>query len=320
DQLVYALHIPGTGAFEAHGIPKGCTDDTQEFPPNDIDSPKGLRSLLQKNSERGGTAAVLIEPLGPESGTRPSTKDFNKQVRELCDQFGALLIFDEVVTGFRVGLGGAQGYFGIKPDITVLGKTIAGGFPMAGAVGGRTDIISLAASGVEGTKKRAYVGGTLSANPLSCVAGYWAIKEIERTNACFKAGAAGDRIAKGIQESIDKYSLPYVVYNTGSICHLETSGVMLLNIMDPNTFKELGPRKQMIEEMGAAFEAIGGIITIGGSRIYTSMVDTNEVIDNALTGFDKVFSMSEGAKQGSTQVAKKAAKNSSKKSAKKSLN
>ncbi len=318
DQLVYGLHIPGTGAFEAHGIPQGCNNDTQEFPPNDIDGPKGLRALLEKNKEKGGTAAVLIEPLGPESGTRPSHKDFNKQVRELCDQYGCLMIFDEVVTGFRIGLGGAQGYFGVKPDLTVFGKTIAGGYPMAGAVGGRADIMSLAAAGVEGTKKRAYVGGTLSANPLSCLAGYYAIKEIERTNACVKAGAAGDRLAKGLQNTIDKYGLPYVIYNTGSICHLETSGVMILNIMDPNVFKEVGPRKKMIEEMGAAYEAIGGIITIGGSRVYTSMADTDEVIDEAIEGFDRVFSLSEGAKQGSTPVAKPAAQKVAKKAAKKS--
>ncbi len=85
----------------------------------------------------GGTAAVIVEPVGPESGTRPVPFDFNQKVRELCDEFGALLIFDEVVTGFRLGMGGAQGYFSVKPDLTVFGKCITGGYPMAGGVGGR---------------------------------------------------------------------------------------------------------------------------------------------------------------------------------------
>jgi len=126
----------------------------------------------------GGTAAVIVEPLGPESGTRPVPFDFNQRVRELCDEFGALLIFDEVVTGFRVGLGGAQGYFGVKPDLTVFGKCITGGYPMAGGVGGRADVIMRFAAGIGGVGERAYIGGTLSANPLSCVAGYYSLLEM----------------------------------------------------------------------------------------------------------------------------------------------
>ena len=124
----------------------------------------------------GGTAAVIVEPVGPESGTRPVPFDFNADVRELCDEFGALLIFDEVVTGFRLGLGGAQGYFGVRPDLTVFGKCITGGYPMAGGVGGRRDVMASFAAGIGGKSgERAYVGGTLSANPLSCAAGYFAI-------------------------------------------------------------------------------------------------------------------------------------------------
>jgi glutamate-1-semialdehyde aminotransferase len=91
--------------MEAKGIPRGATGDTQEFYPNDL---KALRRLLIRNRLRlGGTAAVIVEPVGPESGTRPVPFDFNQKVRELCDEFGALLIFDEVVTGFR-RMGGAR--------------------------------------------------------------------------------------------------------------------------------------------------------------------------------------------------------------------
>ena len=285
DQLVYGLHIPGTGGLEAIGIPTGCFRDTQEFFPNDIDA---LRKLLERNKDKGGTAAVLVEPLGPESGTRPVDINFNKQVRELCDQYGALLIFDEVVTAFRVGLKGAQGYFGIKPDLTVFGKCIAGGYPMAGGIGGRRDIMAYCAAGIESGKKRAYVGGTLSANPLSCCAGYWAIKEMERTDACVKAGLAGDRINKGIQEMIERYSLPYVIFNHGSIVHLETSAAMFQDVNDPKVMEEALPRKHMLEEFGCAYMA-EGIITIGGSRLYTMLAHTNDVIDDALASFERVF-------------------------------
>ncbi len=291
DSMVYGLHIPGTGRLEAKGIPAGATANTQEFFPSDLGS---LKRHLITNRLLGGTAAVILEPVGPESGTRPVSFDFNQKVRDLCDEFGALLIFDEVVTGFRLGLGGAQGYFGVKPDLTIFGKCVTGGFPMAGGVGGRADVIARFAAGIGGTGERAYIGGTLSANPLSCVAGYHALLEMERTNAAVIAGKAGDRLTKGLNSLIEKYGLPFVAFNQGSIVHLETSGVMLLDLHNPiKLLKELKPRKHMIEQMGAAYMA-NGLITLAGSRMYTSMADTDEVIDEALRRFDNVLSSVEG--------------------------
>ncbi|MBN8638316.1 MAG: aminotransferase class III-fold pyridoxal phosphate-dependent enzyme [Anaerolineae bacterium] len=286
DQMVYGLHIPGTGRHEATGIPAAATKHTQEFYPNNLDQ---LRRKLMLNRLRGGTAAVILEPVGPESGTRPIARDFNQKVRELCDEFGALLIFDEVVTGFRLGLGGAQGYFGVTPDLTVFGKCITGGYPMAGGVGGKREIMLHFAAGIGGTGERAYVGGTLSANPLSCAAGYYAIEEMERTNAAVLAGQAGDRLTAGLQEIIQRLDLPFVAYNQGSIVHLETSAVMLLDFKNPlKLMREVKPRKHMMEEMGAAFMA-QGIVTLAGSRLYTSMADTDDVIDDALNRFETVL-------------------------------
>lgn len=286
DQMVFGLHIPGTGRLEAKGIPRGASFNTQEFFPNSL---AALKRQLIVNRLLGGTAAVIVEPLGPESGTRPVPMEFNRKVRELCDEFGALLIFDEVVTGFRLGMGGAQGYFGVKPDLTVFGKCVTGGYPMAGGVGGKADVIKCFAAGIGGVGERAYVGGTLSANPLSCVAGYTALLEMERTNAPVIAGRAGDRLTAGLQAIIDKHSLPFVVFNHGSIVHLETSGVMFLDFRHPlRLAKELKPRKHMMEEMGAAYMA-NGLVTLAGSRMYTSMADTDEVIDNAIERFEKVL-------------------------------
>ncbi|HTP11130.1 MAG TPA: aminotransferase class III-fold pyridoxal phosphate-dependent enzyme [Anaerolineae bacterium] len=291
DQMVYGLHIPGTGRREATGIPRGASGHTQEVFPNDLGA---LRRLLMLNRVRGGTAAVIVEPVGPESGTRPVPIDYNRQVRELCDEFSALLIFDEVVTGFRLGMGGAQGYFNVKPDLTIFGKCVTGGYPMAGGVGGRRDVIMRFAAGIGGTGERAYIGGTLSANPLSCVAGYYALLEMERTNAPVIAGRAGDRLTKGLQQIIEKYHLPFVAFNQGSICHLETSGVMLLDMRNPiKLLREMKPRKHMIEEMGAAYMA-AGLITLAGSRMYTSLADTDDVIDEALNRFETVLSSVEG--------------------------
>jgi len=293
DQMVYGLHVPGTWRFEAKGIPFGATALTREVFPNDL---AALRRKLAQNRALGGTAAVIVEPVGPESGTRPVPFGCNAAVRELCDEFGALLIFDEVVTGFRLGLGGAQGYFGVRPDLTVFGKCITGGYPMAGGVGGRRDVMASFASGIGGKSgERAYVGGTLSANPLSCAAGYFAISEMERTHAPALAGAAGDRLTAGLEDIIRRYRLPFVAYNQGSIVHLETSGVMLLDLKHPLRFaREMKPRKHMMEEMGAAFAA-AGVITLAGSRLYTSMADSDDVIDDALERFERVLSRVEGA-------------------------
>ena len=288
DQMVYGMRIPGTGRREAIGIPRSSTAYIQERFPNDLDL---LRRTLWLNRMRGGTAAIVVEPLGPESGTRPVQRDFNHQVEALCREFGALLIFDEVVTGFRVGMGGAQGYFGVKPDITVLGKCLTGGYPMAGGIGGRRDLMMLLAGGIGTSSKRAFVGGTLSANPLSCAAGYFAIQEMRRTDAAVKAGRAGDRLRRGLDEIISRLGLPYVAYNMGSIVHLQTSGVMLMSMRQPlKVMREVGPRKHMMEEMGAAFSA-HGIITLAGSRIYTGLADTDAVVDDALNRFEDVLKL-----------------------------
>ena len=290
DQMVYALHVPGTGRFEAHGIPRSCSAHTQEVRQNNLNQ---LEALMRFNLLRGGTAAVILEPVGPESGTRPIDKDYNRQVRQLCDKYGALLIFDEVVTGFRLGLGGAQGYFDVKPDLTVFGKIIAGGYPGAGGVGGGRDLMAHLAAGLEAGKKRAYVGGTLAASPLSAAAGYFTILEIEKTHACEIAGKAGDRLTNGLIKLIDKYHLPFVAYNQGSICHLETTGAMFVKLLSFGSLSEIKKRKSMMEEIGAAYMA-EGLVTLAGSRMYTSLADSDDLIDDAIERFERVFRNIEG--------------------------
>ena len=296
DQMVYGLKIPGSrGLLESHGIPSKAYGRTDEVRPNDLDM---LEGMLRRNKLKGGTAAVIVEPVGPESGTRPVAIDYNKGVRELCDRYGALLIFDEVVTGFRVGLSGAQGYFDVVPDLTVFGKIVAGGYPAAGGVGGKKEYAQLMAAGLATGKHRAYVGGTLAANPLSALAGYTAIREIARTGACEIAGRAGDRLADGLKDLIEKYGLPFVCYNQGSIVHLECTGAMSFDFSSYSLVKSavgllknkamMYERKDSMERMGAAYMA-NGLVTLAGSRLYTSMADTDEVIDEALNRFEKVF-------------------------------
>lgn len=293
DQLAYGIRVPGTKWLQAHGVPKFVFKHTQEFFPNDL---KDLERKLKRNRLRGGTAAVLIEPVGPESGTRPLDIDFNKGVEKLCRKYGALLIFDEVVTAFRIGMKGAQGYFGVDPDLTVFGKAVAGGYPSAGGLGGKKEYMKYLSAGIAGgTKhKKALVGGTMAANPLSCVGGYHTICEIERTNAAQKAGQFADKLVAGLKELIAKHELPFVAFNQGSICHLETVGTMHFAInwkkpwTIPAVLKATSKRKKEMEHMGAAYMA-EGIITLAGSRLYTSAAYTDDMLDDILERFDRVF-------------------------------
>lgn len=293
DQLGYGIRIPGSKFTQAHGVPLYIFKHTQEFFPNDLND---LERKLRLNQLRGGTAAVFIEPVGPESGTRPLDKDFNKGVERLCRKYGALLIFDEVVTGFRIGMAGAQGYFGVSPDLTIFGKVVAGGYPGAGGIGGKREYMKYLGAGLDGDTKvhKAFMGGTLAATPISCVAGYHMIDQIEKNNACQVAGQMGDRLIAGLNKLIDKYSLPFVAFNQGSICHLETVGTMHFAIdwsklwQIPHILDETNVRKKEMEHMGCAYMA-EGLVTLAGSRLYTSAAYTPELIDEALARFDRVF-------------------------------
>ena len=294
DQLAYGIRIPGTRGILSKGVPSFVFKHTGEFFPNDLED---LEQKLRANRRSGGTAAVFLEPMGPESGTRPLSKEFVRGAARLAREYGALLVFDEVVTGFRIGLSGAQGYFGVDPDLTVFGKIIAGGYPGAGGVGGHADCMAHLGAGLDSSGKKvakAMCGGTLAATPLSCAAGYFTLCEIERTNACEAAGRMGDRLTRGLQSLIAKYHLPFVAFNQGSICHLDSVGTMHFSIdwkkpwTIPQILKQTGIRQREMEHMGAAYMA-EGIVTLAGSRLYTSAAYTEEMIDDVLSRFDRVL-------------------------------
>lgn len=294
DQLAYGLRVPGTKGLMSKGIPGYVFKHTNEFFPNDL---KDLKRKLWFNQLKGGTAAIFLEPVGPESGTRPLSKEFLQGAAALAKQYGALLVFDEVVTGFRIGPSGAQGYFGIDPDLTIFGKIVAGGYPGAGGIGGHADCMAYLGAGLDSSGKKvakALCGGTLAATPISCVAGYHTLCEIQRTNACEVAGRMGDRLTKGLQELVKKYNLPFVVFNQGSIVHLDNAGTMHFAIdwkrpwKIPGILKETSIRQREMEHMGAAYMA-EGLVTLAGTRLYTSAAYTEADIDEVLRRFEKVF-------------------------------
>jgi glutamate-1-semialdehyde 2,1-aminomutase len=288
DQLNYDIHIPFSGAMESDGIPRGCYKDTISLPPNDL---QALEENLKKWSEkRSGVAAVIVEPLGAESGGLPIPPDFNKTIRELCDQYDALLIFDEVVTGFRLDLGGAQKYFNIKPDLTVFGKIITQGYPSAGAIGGRKDVMNMVTGDIDVGGKHASVSGTIRGNPLSVAATYWGLKFIEEQNAIDKAAKTGNDLVKKLNTLFEEHKRPYFAYNYKSIIHYETFSPLCMDIRDMNNIPKAVYRKKCVDDI-ATIMLSEGVITKYGNRAFTCMQHTTEDNDRFIDAMDVALKM-----------------------------
>ena len=164
-----------SGVPDSAGVPKGCTQDTMTAVYNDLDS---VKALLEQ--AKGQVAAVIVEPVAANMGVVAPKKGFLEGLRTLCDQHGTLLIFDEVITGFRLAKGGAQEYYGVTPDLTTLGKIIGGGMPV-GAYGGRKEIMSCVAPLGE-----VYQAGTLSGNPIAMTAGIETLKILRDSDTIYE--------------------------------------------------------------------------------------------------------------------------------------
>jgi glutamate-1-semialdehyde 2,1-aminomutase len=174
------------GVPTSPGVTRGAAEDTLLASYNDLAS---VERVFEAN--RGAVAALIVEPIAGNMGLVPPSDGFLRGLRELCDAHGALLVFDEVISGFRAGTGGAQAWAKVKPDLTCLGKIIGGGLPV-GAYGGRADLMALVAP--DGP---VYQAGTLSGNPLAMTAGLWCLEHL--TPAMYTSLAAlTTRLAAGL--------------------------------------------------------------------------------------------------------------------------
>ncbi|MBA2357416.1 MAG: glutamate-1-semialdehyde 2,1-aminomutase [Actinobacteria bacterium] len=170
------------------GVPAAVAADTIVCPYNDIDA---VAAAVLQHSE--GLAAILVEPVAGNMGVVPASPEFLETLRTLCDASGALLVFDEVITGFRVGRGGAQELYGVRPDLTVLGKIVGGGLPLA-AFGGRADVMGLLAPAGD-----VYQAGTLSGNPLATAAGLSVLRRLRNPAVYEELERRGARLELGLQ-------------------------------------------------------------------------------------------------------------------------
>ncbi|HPA84268.1 MAG TPA: aminotransferase class III-fold pyridoxal phosphate-dependent enzyme, partial [Deltaproteobacteria bacterium] len=254
-----------------------------DVPPNDF---AALEKAFEQN--KGGVAAVLVEPIGGESGTHPVHPDWNRRIRELCDHYQSLLIFDEVVTGFRLDMGGAQKYFNITPDITVLGKIIAHGYPSAGAVGGRKDVMSVCQGGMG---EKIYIGGTLAANPITTAACYHTLRLMEEHDAVKKATAYADRLTAAMNELFAaREDLGFFVYNFGPIMHYVTTAFFAVDLSRPDAFTQIMARKQTADDYQVV--TLGqGLCTLAGTRMYTCMQHDDEALNKTLEVWEYLLSL-----------------------------
>jgi glutamate-1-semialdehyde 2,1-aminomutase len=175
---------------DSAGIPRPVAETVLVSPFNDAEA---ARQMIAQHADE--LAAVIAEPL--QRGIAP-VPGFLQAVREATREHGVLLIFDEVVTGFRLAYGGAQEYYGVQPDLATYGKAIGGGYPMA-AVCGRRDLLALTDPGQRGSGSYAYLGGTLSGNPVAAVAGIAALAEMRRPGVYERLFATGNALRHGIE-------------------------------------------------------------------------------------------------------------------------
>jgi glutamate-1-semialdehyde 2,1-aminomutase len=290
DQMIYDADSIAEPGVCINGVLTEGLEYTQAVPPNDADA---LESLIQKNADRGGTAAFILEGVGQDSGALPLTRAFHKKAREICDKYGVLMIYDEVVTGFRLGMGGAQEFYGTKADLTVLGKIIGGGYPSAGGIGGRKEIMRLLAAGLEKDRsKKVRVGGTLSANPLTCVAGCVTILELECRNAHTKLKIAADAFVRSLTDLAAEYDVPALIFNQHSILHIDVTAMQHIAAFyasqdDPACKAQISEATDATHEFSMALAA-EGVIVAGGNKSYMSLA-TIDVTDDALAAFERVF-------------------------------
>jgi glutamate-1-semialdehyde 2,1-aminomutase len=208
----YFLIKAGSGALTlgvptSPGITKGNAADTLLADYNDINS---IKKLVSKNKNE--IAAIIIEPIAGNMGVVKVKDDFIKELREICDEEKIVLIFDEVMTGFRVAAGGAQEVLGIKPDLSTFGKIIGGGLPV-GAFGGKREIMEkIAPSGP------VYQAGTLSGNPLAMAAGYAALKHIKENPGIYKQlEEKSSYLENGFKENLKMVGKNYAMNRVGSM-------------------------------------------------------------------------------------------------------
>jgi len=263
------------GVPDSPGVPEDYARNTLIAEYNDLQS---VQRLFDEN--RGQIAAVIIEPVPGNMGVMIPAEGFLQGLRDLTRAEGALLIFDEVMSGFRVGLGGAQELFGIDPDLTTLGKVIGGGLPV-GAYGGKAEYMSQVAP--EGP---IYQAGTLSGNPLAMAAGIATLKILSRPGTYEQLEASAAALSKGFAEVNDRLCAPLAFNRVGS---------MFTTFFTPGPVTDFsGAKSSDTERFGRYFSAMleEGIYLAPSQfeAAFVSLAHTDSDIERTISAYERALS------------------------------
>jgi len=206
------------GLPDSPGVPRGATSDTIVATFNDLDS---VNRALEEHASQ--IAAIIVEPVPGNMGVVPPEDGFLSGLRSMCDAAGSLLVFDEVMTGFRVHPGGAQTLYGIRPDLTTLGKVIGGGLPV-GAYGGRQEIMAMVAP-----SGPVYQAGTLSGNPITMAAGASMLRELQNPRVWSDLEATAARLQDGLENAAHKAGTPISYQRVGTMSSMFFSDTPVVN-------------------------------------------------------------------------------------------
>jgi glutamate-1-semialdehyde 2,1-aminomutase len=262
------------GIAGSPGVPAAVIRHTLSLPYNDMDA---FVSLMKKAGD--GIAAVIVEGVAGNMGLVPPKAGFLETLRAETEKYGALLIFDEVMTGFRVAHGGAQALYHIRPDVSCFGKIVGGGLPV-GAYGGRMDIMSQVAP--EGP---VYQAGTLSGNPLAMAAGIATLKAIKRPGFYEALEATSARLASGLSRAAANTGTPAVINRVGSMLGMFLTARSVENFDDAKTAD--------LEKFGAYYrEMLARGIYLAPSQfeaLFVSAAHSDQDIDDTIAAAEEVF-------------------------------
>jgi glutamate-1-semialdehyde 2,1-aminomutase len=281
---VVGVRAPESDSPRSAGVPASAAGNTISVPQNDIDA-------VEQKLSQGDVAGVILEPTGASWGTLPVRPGFLAELREVTHRHQAVLIFDEVVTGFRIAPGGAQERYGVRPDLTALAKILAGGLP-GGAVAGRADLVSMMefrADSWWNAERRVQHPGTFNANPLSAAAGAAMLRMAADGRRHRHAGRLNERLVAGMNRVLGETGVPGAVYGLASYFHI-TLGRECPRPQEGIEWAvedgRLPPRMDAALTMALKRAMLNhGVDLMGGNGGFTSGVHSEADIDAAIEAF-----------------------------------
>jgi len=270
-----------TGPLEDPGVVLTSKGQVANAAENVIVAPWNRPEILEQVFARRGPeiAAAIMEPVLCNSGCLMPRDGYLETAREICQRHGALLIFDEVITGFRMGLSGAQGFYGVTPDLATFGKAVAGGLPLSVVAGRREIMEQMFGGGVS-------FGGTFNGNPVSLAAADAALGELSRNGGALlmQANGRGRKLISGIEGAARRHGIPVMITGFGSAMSLHFTGRTELHDYR-DTWDDDRERLQLV--LRRAMEE--GLHLVPDGRLYVSAAHTDEDIDATSQAFERLF-------------------------------